>query len=137
MSYYDFKVGYDRHDDTWVLLEPLEVWRVREYEHDTEDRTIRIKAGLKTDYASVPRILWVIFPKSGRWKLAAVVHDWMYKTGFLGNKLGMKKARHLADLQFYREMRLLGVNFFVSTMMYWGVRIGGRKHFKIEHEDTI
>lgn len=31
-----------------------------------------------TDFASIPRFLWSIYPPTGRYQRAAVIHDWLY-----------------------------------------------------------
>ncbi|WP_331254809.1 DUF1353 domain-containing protein [Methylobacterium currus] len=41
-------------------------------------RTVFIPKGFVTDLASVPRLLWSIFPKTGRYAYAAIVHDYVY-----------------------------------------------------------
>jgi hypothetical protein len=39
---------------------------------------ITVPAGFVTDFASTPRAIWAILPPSGRYQLAAVVHDFLY-----------------------------------------------------------
>lgn len=39
---------------------------------------IVVPAGFVTDFASTPRALWSVIPPSGRYQLAAVVHDFLY-----------------------------------------------------------
>jgi hypothetical protein len=59
------KVG----DTTWELRSP--VTYIGDY------GTYTVPVGYVTDFASVPRPLWILFPQSGRWDTAAVVHDWL------------------------------------------------------------
>ena len=40
--------------------------------------TISVPAGFVTDFASTPRAIWAILPPTGRYQLAAVVHDFLY-----------------------------------------------------------
>jgi len=40
--------------------------------------TITVPAGFVTDFASTPRAIWAIIPPTGRYQLAAVVHDFLY-----------------------------------------------------------
>jgi hypothetical protein len=40
--------------------------------------TITVPAGFVTDFASTPRAIWAILPPTGRYQLAAVVHDFLY-----------------------------------------------------------
>lgn len=39
---------------------------------------IIVPAGFVTDFASTPRALWSVLPPTGRYQLAAVVHDFLY-----------------------------------------------------------
>jgi hypothetical protein len=39
---------------------------------------IVVPAGFVTDFASTPRALWSVVPPTGRYQLAAVVHDFLY-----------------------------------------------------------
>jgi hypothetical protein len=60
------------HDDGkhFTLLQPIV--------YETEFGVITIPAGFVTDFASIPRFLWSIYPPTGRYQEAAVVHDWLY-----------------------------------------------------------
>ncbi len=40
---------------------------------------IYVQAGFVTDFASIPRGLWNLFPPTGHYGKAAVVHDWLYR----------------------------------------------------------
>lgn len=52
----------------WRLVEPL-IWA------GTKGDTIIVQAGAVTDFASTPDLLQSIFPNTGTWTKAAVVHD--------------------------------------------------------------
>lgn len=41
---------------------------------------VEIPKGFVTDLASVPRLLWSIFPKTGRYAYACIAHDYLYWT---------------------------------------------------------
>ena len=41
---------------------------------------VEVPKGFVTDLASVPAILWSVFPKTGRYAYAAIVHDYLYWT---------------------------------------------------------
>lgn len=43
-------------------------------------KPVHVPRGFVTDLASVPRMLWSIFPKTGRYAYAAIVHDYLYWT---------------------------------------------------------
>ena len=56
----------------WVLGSDL-VFSIR----DTGQRIV-VPRGFVTDFASVPRVFWTIFPKHGEYTRAAIVHDYLY-----------------------------------------------------------
>lgn len=78
-----------------------------------------VPAGLITDLASVPRVLWLIVP-SIEYDTApcAVMHDDKC------NKAVTWQDRLEGDQQFYRFLRKRGVNPLKSYIMYAGVRLG-------------
>jgi len=98
----------------WQLLATFE-YHVGEY---PSADVIRVPAGTITDLASVPRLLWALFPPHGRWAKAAIIHDYLY-----ANAIGSKAY---ADRTFREAMGVLGVSKLVRWLMYWAVRLGGR-----------
>lgn len=109
-------------DYRWRLVEPFEFWLT-----DNPEDVIRIQAGYITDLASVPRILWALFPPHGRYAKAAIIHDWLYD-----NALRTKKD---ADRIFLDGMRVLGVPRWRRMIMYSAVRLFGRG--KYGHRSTM
>lgn len=66
-------------------------------------RTVHVvPAGFVTDFASVPRWLWSIFPPHGRYSPAAVFHDWLYQAGVM--------ERDEADKAFLEGMAALNLS---------------------------
>ena len=59
---------------TWFLREGFRYDIGEEGSGDTVDVSPRFL----TDFASVPRLLWWLFPTWGRYGNAAVIHDWGY-----------------------------------------------------------
>jgi hypothetical protein len=96
--------------DSWRLLAPLV------YETSAGD-VITVPAGFVTDFASIPRPLWAIAPPAGTWGLAAVLHDWGYRTGLL--------SRGEADRLFLDAMADLKVRWVTRWAMYLAVRAAG------------
>lgn len=94
----------------WVLTEPLVY-------HGNFDQW-EIPSGFKTDFASVPRAFWSLLPPWGRYKKAAVVHDWLYA----GHGVA---SRREADAIFIRMMRELGVSLWRRWTMWAAVRLFG------------
>lgn len=60
----------------FALLEPLE-YHVG-YAESLE--VITVPAGFETDFASIPRGLWNLFPPIGRYARPAIIHDFLYET---------------------------------------------------------
>jgi hypothetical protein len=95
----------------FVLLEPLV------YDSALLQRTIVVPAGFKTDYASIPRILWVALPPVGRYDKDAVVHDFLYQHNGV--------TRKQADDVLREAMEVSRVRRSQRDTIYAGVRVGG------------
>lgn len=110
-------------------------WRLRHaltYEGTTD--TIVVPAGYETDFASVPRSLQWLAPSTGKYTLAAILHDWLC-TNILGGRVYLPtpngpdaytlsiSARD-ADGLFRRVMREEGVGVVQRWLLWSGVRIG-------------
>ena len=83
---------------------------------DSED-VIDVPEGFMTDFASVPRPLWWLFPRWGRYGNAAVIHDYLY--------WDRSRSRKDSDGIFLQAMRVLEVGVVTRTLLYLAVRIGG------------
>ena len=83
---------------------------------------ITVPAGTVTDLASVPRVLWTIFPPHGRYAKAAIVHDYLYEQG-IGTK-------DWADRIFLEAMEVLGVPRWRRVLMYWAVCLFGEGNYQ-------
>lgn len=79
---------------------------------------VEVPSGYRTDFASVPRILWPIFPPVGIYSRAAIVHDYLYT-----NDAGC--SRFLADALFRELMAELGTPWWRRVVMYYAVRFFG------------
>jgi hypothetical protein len=86
------------------------------------ERIIRCPAGMETDFASVPRVLWPILSPTGPYGKAALVHDRLYRTPGLA-------TRAQADRVFLEAMDALHVNWVTRHVMYAGVRAGGASSY--------
>lgn len=77
--------------------------------------TVTVPAGYMTDLASVPWPASMLFPKSGKWNHAAVVHDWLCDHG--------RKVYSQAKIDriFLDIMRLTGVNPIKRRLGYEAV----------------
>lgn len=97
----------------WKLLEPLE------YHVGSADSSdvIIVPKDFTTDFASVPKPFWPIFPPYGRYSPASVIHDYLYG--------GQFRPRKECDDIFLEAMKVMEVNLFTRNTMYWAVRAFG------------
>ena len=104
-------------------------------DEDNENRGIKVPSGFITDFASTPRLAWSIIPPTGKHTKAAVLHDYLYSDPTCWFICGIELSkfeisRKECDKIFLNAMKVLGVKKWKRTIIYLGVRIGGRKHFK-------
>lgn len=85
---------------------------------------IEIEAGFDTDYASVPRGLWNLYPPDGEYSPAAWIHDYLYWYQALCEG-GLPIKREQADLVFLEAMKALGIGWLTRSVLYRSVCIGG------------
>lgn len=76
-----------------------------------------IEKGFDTDFASIPRGLWNLFPPDGPYAPAAFIHDWLYWYQVV--------PREVADAVFLEGMQALGIGWFTRSTIYRAVRLGG------------
>ncbi len=91
---------------TWVIQRPFRYDVGAEGSSDT----IAVPVGFRTDFATVPRLLWVVLPKWGRYGNATVIHDYLYWM--------QERTRREADCIFLEAMGVLGVGPIVKYAMY-------------------
>ena len=82
---------------------------------ESSNEFITIPKGFVTDFASIPRVFWVILPPDGEYTQAAVLHDYMCSTSMFP----MKKI----DKIFLEAMVVLKVPAWKRNTIYWAVRI--------------
>ena len=93
---------------------------------------VTILPGFITDFASIPRGLWNLFPPTGPYGKAAVVHDKLYQDREIFENVHKPAYfyehpcdRKEADNIFNEAMMVLGVGTWTRRIVYAGVRIGG------------
>jgi hypothetical protein len=91
---------------------------------------VHVPKGFLTDFASVPRLLWNIFPPTGGYGKAAVIHDFLYQYRLVkwerpAGTLTRLVERGEADAILNEGMEVLGVGRVTRWMIYRGVRVGG------------
>lgn len=97
---------------TWTILRPF-----RWCGPDAAPICFEVPEGFVTDFASVPRFFWRLLPPTGKYGKAAVIHDFLYRTGAV--------PRVEADDTFYRAMLALGVIWPTRLTMWLAVRCFG------------
>lgn len=84
---------------------------------ENSDDVIDVPVGFMTDFASVPRPLWWLFPRWGLYGNAAVIHDYLY--------WDRSRSRKESDNIFLEAMQVLEVGFVTRNLLFLGVRVGG------------
>lgn len=100
------KIGANR----WRLTSPLR------YEV-APSRIIEVPAGFYTDFASIPRFMYLTTPPIGAYDAAAVLHDYLY--------FAQATTRAQADGIFRQAMADSGVSTYTRTKMWLAVRVFG------------
>ena len=98
-------------DDVFILLEDVTV--------EALGYRIRVKKGFDFDGASIPQSLWGVYgnPLSGKFRIAALVHDALYAS--------QKLPREVADAIFLDLMKQHEVGYMKRQTMYYAVRSAG------------
>lgn len=79
--------------------------------------SVAVPAGFVTDFASIPRALWWLYPPDGPWCQASVVHDVLYRT--------QPCERVVADALFLQAMAVSRVPAHRRWIMYLALRLAG------------
>ena len=95
---------------------------------DTGNYTYRVPVGFVTDLASVPKFLFGIFPNSGIYTEASVLHDYMYSVQSFDKDSNI--TRKDADSIYVHMCKDLGVGKIRSTLMYVALRSFGWTKFR-------
>ena len=99
-------------DDNWSVVEP--------FTYVGRTQRFPVVAGMKTDFASVPRVFVWFLPRYGRYTLAAILHDHLWRNEAPAGRITYVEA----DGIFRRAMRELGVPFAKRWIMWAAVRWG-------------
>jgi hypothetical protein len=80
---------------------------------------ISVSESFETDFASIPRVFWILLPPTGTYGKAAVVHDYLYRETI------HRISRREADDIFHFAMLEKGVRPLVARVMWIAVRLFG------------
>ncbi len=108
-------------EDLCILLEDVSI--------KSNQYTIYIKKGFDFDGASIPRIFWSIIgnPISGKFNIAALVHDALYASQFIDRKI--------CDEIFLNLMKVYNVSYLKRYSMFNAVRLFGFISWNKNKED--
>lgn len=121
-----------RYEDTGVERHGRQVFRILQslvYEIGAEGSKIFliIETDFETDFGSVPRFFWRVFPPWGRYGKAFVLHDWLYR-----KESGFKKAT--ADIFMWEAMQAIAEKveapWYEPTIAYYMVSCFGHSAYK-------
>ena len=98
-------------EDVFILLEDVTV--------EALGYRIRVKKGFDFNGASIPQALWSVYgnPLSGKFRIAALVHDALYAS--------QKLPREVADAIFLDLMKQHEVGYLKRQTMYYAVQSAG------------
>jgi hypothetical protein len=103
----------------WYLLEPF-LYNCDGVPSDNsfiQPKTIMVPAGFVTDFASVPRSLWSLYPPWGSYGLAAILHDFLYWS--------QTYPRSYADNILRQAMNSSHVDSVTTQAIYEAVALAG------------
>lgn len=107
---------------SWMLVDDLVFYS------ETYGGRFVAPAGFQTDLASIPRLVWTIFPKVGLQDKAAVIHDAGYAnalTTYHEDRFQRQRiftVKRVADDLFNEGMQAAGVNCVSRWCMYQAVK---------------
>lgn len=99
-------------DTTWELLKPV-TYRLG-------SREFQVPVGYHTDFASVPRATSWLYPRTGAYSAAAIIHDYLITDVLPTGEIDSTRV----DWVFRDAMKNLGVPFARRWVMWAGVRLG-------------
>ena len=99
--------------NTWVVLKSFGYDVGEEGSGDT----VEVEKGFVTDFASIPRLFWILLPRWGKYGNAAVIHDWLYWS--------QDRTRAGADQIMFEAMDVLSVPAWQKYLIYGFVRVFG------------
>lgn len=95
------------------ILFPFE-YHIGEY---PSTEIIRVPEGFETDLVSIPRVFWPILSPLDEYVKAAVVHDWLYKTG--------QYSKSRSDYIFKEAMEVLNTPKWKVNCLFIAVYLFG------------
>jgi Protein of unknown function (DUF1353) len=101
-------------DAMYFLKEPID-WTPNPGQES--HKPVKVPVGFVTDFASIPRVFWIVLPKDGVYTYPAIIHDYLYWE--------QPVSKDEADLILRYSMQDFKVNTVALEAIYAGVRAGG------------
>lgn len=121
-------MGFDALDVNGLLVRTRDgrnVCLCEELVYNAKDGVVYIvPIGSTSDGASTPRFIWNIIPPFGKYFLAAVLHDHLYRNTHF--------PKELCDNLLYEACMSLGDNHLEAWEIYEGVHLGGHSSFNTD-----
>lgn len=115
----------------WQLAEDFQYHVGRE----DSNEIIRVPAGFITDFATIPQFLWGVFPPTGKYTKAAVIHDYLtankgripysHSDTYPEQITYRCYSKRQVDSIFFEAMSVLGVNRIKKRIIWLAVRAFG------------
>lgn len=137
----DFRVNVAYQDDVTKYVDSEGDQKKGVYRLGTRPVVIDVPKGFVTDLASVPRVIWNLFPPFGKYTEAAIVHDALYRgqAKFYDCVVASPApfvveayTRKDSDEIFLAAMEALGVSAVTRYILYAAVRTFGGSSFKAQ-----
>lgn len=81
--------------------------------------------GFITDYASIPRPLWVVIPPRGKYNRGAIIHDALYQMAPIDPRTNARVTQAAADDILREACENLDVRTTQRLAIWLGLRAGG------------
>lgn len=120
LIYYDDDASEQLGGDFYRVAESFRYYLGEKY----TDQWVFIPAGMLTDLASIPRIVWGILPPSGKYGAAAIIHDRLCNTLQItqsGKPADITRAK--ADAVLGEAMEVLKVPWIKRVTISGAVRL--------------
>jgi hypothetical protein len=86
---------------------------------------IEVEIGFESDFASIPRPLWIVIPPRGKYNRPAFVHDKLYRDAPIDPLTGKRCTQARADSILREACENCDDRFTQRWAIYLGLRAGG------------
>jgi hypothetical protein len=102
-------------------------WSADPIAYDHCEMLVVVPPKFLSDGFSIPKFFRGFFGKAPSYIGAAILHDWLYK-----KRPNKKITRKAADKLFLYWMKAYGVGSMRRRLIYWAVRTGARKSWRVK-----